>query len=313
MFMHFSCIRTFNSLYSYVLICLVLFCVFLSLTLLLSLVALWHLNGNLLRPRTLFIPGHLFLIPPLPTLGSMMIKPVKTFLENFSRRGIHSKCQVILSNFFNTDLPTVIHNRGWESLCSASVTCPSMIIRDFYSNMYRFDYLVPHLFTRVRGMRFVVTPDIVSEMLHAPRVMHPDYPGYDRLKTVSKDKLISLFCERPSWGDSQNTRCSAFAKSSRFLNMVMTFVLHSLSHYNSITKPRARFLLSLLEHISIDFPSHFILSLIDVYRDMATRDKLIFPLAIMRIIRHFSVSYPELDHFSIMCAIDAAIVKWSEA
>ena len=57
----------------------------------------------------------------------------------------------------------------------------------------------------------------------------------------------------------------------------MNFVLHPLSHYNSITKPRARFLLSLLEHLTINFPSHFILSIIDMYKDMVTRDKLIFP------------------------------------
>ena len=44
------------------------------------------------------------------------------------------------------------------------------------------------------------------------------------------------------------------------MNMVMNFVLHPLSHYNSITEPRARFFLSLLEHLTIDFPSHFILS-----------------------------------------------------
>ena len=58
--------------------------------------------------------------------------------------------------------------------------------------------------------------------------------------------------------------------------MVMTFVLHPLSHYNSITEPRARFLLSLLEHLTIDFPSHFILSIIDVHLDSVSRDKLIF-------------------------------------
>ena len=93
----------------------------------------------------------------------------------------------------------------------------------------------------------------------------------------------------------------------------MTFVLHPLSHYNSITEPRAQFLLSFLEHLTIDFPSHFILSLIDVYRDMATHDKLIFPLAITQILCHFSVPFPFFDHFSIMCAIDAATVKRSEA
>ena len=48
----------------------------------------------------------------------------------------------------------------------------------------------------------MVTPDIVSNVLHVPRVAHPDYPGCDRLKTVSKDELMSAFCERPSdWGD----------------------------------------------------------------------------------------------------------------
>ena len=104
------------------------------------------------------------------------------------------------------------------------------------------------------------TPDIVSEVLHVPRVAHPDYPGCDHLRTMSKDELSSLFYETPSsWGDRQNTPCSSFAKGSRFLNMVMTFVLHPLSHNNSIIEPRARFLLSLLKDISIDFPSHFII------------------------------------------------------
>ena len=97
------------------------------------------------------------------------------------------------------------------------------------------------------------------------------------------------------------------------MNMMMTFVLHPLSHYNSIAKPRARFLLSLLEHLNIDFSSHFILSIIDVHLDSTSRDKLIFPSAITRILRHFFVPFPLSDHFSIMCAIDYATVKRSEA
>ena len=89
---------------------------------------------------------------------------------------------------------------------------------------------------------------------------------------------MSAFCERPtSWGERLFTTCRPFAKGPRFMNMVMTFVLHPPSHYNSITEPRARFLLSLLEHLTIDFPSHFILSIIDVHLDSASRDKLIFP------------------------------------
>ena len=94
--------------------------------------------------------------------------------------------------------------------------------------------------------------------------------------------------------------------------MVMTFVLHPLSHYNFITEPRAQFLLSFLERLTIDFPSHFILSLIDVYKDTTTCDKLIFPSAITRLLHHFSVSYLESLYFTVMCVIDAATVRRSE-
>ena len=97
------------------------------------------------------------------------------------------------------------------------------------------------------------------------------------------------------------------------MNMVMTFILHPLSHYNFITKPRARFLFSLLEHLTIDFSSHFILSIIDVHLDLASHDKLIFPSAITRILRHFSIPFPSSNHFTVMCAINYATVKRSEA
>ena len=107
--------------------------------------------------------------------------------------------------------------------------------------------------------------------------------------------------------------CLHHAKGPRFMNMVITFVLHPLSHYNSITEPRALFLLSLLEHLTINFSSHFILSIIDVHLDSASRDKLIFPSAITRILRHFSVPFPSSDHFTVMCAIDYATVKRGEA
>ena len=72
-------------------------------------------------------------------------------------------------------------------------------------------------------------------------------------------------------------------------------------------------MLSPLEHLTIDFPSYFILSIIDVHLDSASLNKLIFPSAIARILSHFSVPFPYFDHFTIMCAIDYAIVKRSKA
>ena len=180
--------------------------------------------------------------------------------------------------------------------------------------MHGIDHFVPHFVTHVRGISIPVTPQLVTDVLRVPRIEFPNYPSCEHLRTVSKDELVSAFCERPSkWGEHQFTYYSGFAKGLWFLNMVMTFVLFPLSHYNSITKSRARFLLSLLEHLTIDFPTHFILSLIDVFQDSTSRDKLIFPSAITRILCHFSVPSPTSNPFTFMCAIDAATVKHSEA
>ena len=163
----------------------------------------------------------------------------KAFSENFSRRGIHSKRQVILSYFANTDLPSVIHSRGWKSLCDVPVTCPLALIQEFYSNMHGIDRSVPLFFTHVRGTRIPVTPQLVADVFHVLRIEFPDYPSCERLRTVSRDELMSSFCERPTaWGERLFTPCQPFTKGPRFMNMVMTFVLHPLSHYNSITEPR---------------------------------------------------------------------------
>ena len=129
------------------------------------------------------------------------------------------------------------------------------------------------------------------DVLRVPRIEFPDYPSCERLRTMSKDELMFAFCECPlEWGERQFTYCSGFVKGPRFLNVVMTFVLYPLSHYNSITESRTRFLLSLLEHLTIDFPSHFILSLIDVFQDSASRESLSFLL----LSRGFYTTFPSL-------------------
>ena len=108
--------------------------------------------------------------------------------------------------------------------------------------MHGLDRSVPLFFTHVRGTRIPVTLQLVANVLHVLRIEFPDYPSCEHLRTVSGDELMSSFCERPTaWGERRFTQCRSFAKSPTFINIVMTFVLHPLSHYNSITEPRARF------------------------------------------------------------------------
>ena len=136
-----------------------------------------------------------------PTLSHIQFRDdnaFKAFSENFSRWGIHSKRQVILMDFVDTDLPSVIHRRGWKSLCDVPVTCPLMLIQEFYSNMHGIDRSVPLFFTRVRGTRIPITPQLVADVLWVPRIEFPDYPSCEHLRTVSRDELMSAFYKRPT-------------------------------------------------------------------------------------------------------------------
>ena len=130
--------------------------------------------------------------------GYVMKRPNRTSLRTFPDEAFILNAK---SSFSDTNLPTVIHSREWESLCDVSVTCPSLLIQEFYSNMHEFDYSIPLFVTRIRGTSIVVTPDFVPDVLRVPTVEFPDYLGCEHLKTVSKDELKSAFCEHPSdWG-----------------------------------------------------------------------------------------------------------------
>ena len=86
------------------------------------------------------------------------------------------------------------------------------------------------------------------------------------IRNARSDELALLFCEKVvMWGGTLNFSTTEFAKGPWILNMVITFVLIPRSQYNTIIKPRAHFLLSLMEGLSIDFPSHMIESIIDCY------------------------------------------------
>ena len=130
--------------------------------------------------------------------------------------------QVILLDFADTDLPSIIHSRRWESLCDVPVICHLVFIQEFYSDMHEIDRSVSLFFTRIRGTCIPVTPQLVADVLCVPRIEFPDYLSCERLRTVSRDEFMSSFCEcLTAWGESP------------------TFVLHPLFHYNSITKPHA--------------------------------------------------------------------------
>ena len=85
-------------------------------------------------------------------------------------------------------------------------------LEQFLSSLHVFnlttcnDYLEPtQIYPNTNKVRFCqricqlhknMSP--ITDVLRVPRVEFPDYPGCERLRTVSKDELKSAFCERPS-------------------------------------------------------------------------------------------------------------------
>ena len=108
-------------------------------------------------------------------------KARKDFLENFQKRGVHSKCHVVLSNFSDTPLPTVIRTWGWESLCERLLRCSIVFIQEFYSNIHHIDTSIPWFATTFWGRCIVVTLDFISEVPHVPQLALPNFPNYDHL------------------------------------------------------------------------------------------------------------------------------------
>ena len=83
-----------------------------------------------------------------------------------------------------------------------------MLIQEFYSNMHGIDCSVPLFFTHVQGTRILITPQLVADVLRVSRVEFPDYSSCECLRTVSRDELMSAFCEHPSvWGEHLFTPC----------------------------------------------------------------------------------------------------------
>ena len=74
--------------------------------------------------------------------------------------------------------------------------------------MHGIDRSIPLFFTRVRGTHIPVTPQLVADVLRVPRIEFPDYHSCERLRIVSRDELMSSFCERPTtWGERLFTPC----------------------------------------------------------------------------------------------------------
>ena len=120
MFMHFPCIHSllFNILDIFEFFGAFLIVYFFSLSILFTLVMSMAPKHKSTPARNPLRSGASSSSDPSPSNVRFRDDDAfKAFSENSPRRGIHSERQVVLLDFADTDLPSVIRSRGWESLC----------------------------------------------------------------------------------------------------------------------------------------------------------------------------------------------------
>ena len=94
-------------------------------------------------------------------------------------------------------------SRNWVSLCNVSNTSPTVLIREFYSNLSIYPKATGdhYLTTWIKGKESRITKCVVSEAPGVPLVRKPTYP-YTEFPPV--DDIMSLLCGRSvSWGSNQ--------------------------------------------------------------------------------------------------------------
>ena len=120
---------------------LVVMCFYLSLSLSFSDILRMAPKRKSTPTRNLLGSGSSSSNPSIPPLHIRFRdgKAQQDFLENFQKHGVHPKHHVIMSDFSNTLLPTVIWTRGWESLCKRPLRCLIVFMQEFYSNIQGID------------------------------------------------------------------------------------------------------------------------------------------------------------------------------
>ena len=182
-----------------------------------------------------------------------------------------------------------LESRGWLSLLEIDHPSPTVLIREFFSNLschvYDSNTLVR---SWIRGVEFTITSRVVAEALGVPVVREPVYPYAE---TPPSDVAMSYITGSSiQWGFDLRITSSALFETAYLFLRVACHSLWPISHLHTIPLERCVFLYIFMSGSSISFPHLFLRSLNEVYRSSAVGHALIHPIFIHRILLFFGLA-----------------------
>ena len=139
-------------------------------------------------------------------------------------------------------------SRGWLPLLEIDHPPPTVLIREFFSNLschvYDSNTLVR---SWIRGVEFTITPRVVAEALGVPVVREPVYP-YD--KSPSLDVVMSYITGSSiQWGSDPRITSAELTETAYLLFRIACHSLWPISHFHTIPLERCVFLYAFVSSV----------------------------------------------------------------
>ena len=151
-----------------------------------------------------------------------------------------------------------LQSRHWLSLCTNIQPPLADLIGEFYSNLSAYEDVrsVNYLTSWIRGVRFTITRDDVSNALDVPCVCRPSYPY---LESTHINDVMDILCGRSvTWGFDPSISSSELIELNYIFFRIPCHNIFPISHVHTIPIDKCFFLYALVTDSFICFPSLFI-------------------------------------------------------
>ena len=198
-----------------------------------------------------------------------------------------------LSEIHNS-VSSQLTSRGWIAMCHKDqpTGIPNSCIPEFYSNFINIQAEKNEFDFFFRNKIYHISPDVVSTALQLLRVSEAGYP-FAPTTDPTDDTIMSYFSEKTmAWGSSSKCGSQSFTAKTRVFNLIMSFNILPLSHWNTLSKSRARFLYAFMKGVSIDLPSVICREMIEMHHCKDTASLLNYPCLITRLFTYLKITLP---------------------
>ena len=202
-----------------------------------------------------------------------------------------------------------LESRGWFSISEIDHPPPTVLIREFFSNLschiYDSNTVVR---SWIRGVKFTITPRVVAQALGVLVVTDPVYP-YNESPPI--DVVMShIIGSSIQWGFDPQITSSALSETTYLFLRVTCHYLWPISHLHTIPLERCVFLYAFMSGASISFPHLFLRSLNEVHRSSAIGHALIYPIFIHRILLFLGLAdFPSGEPVHIVAPLGGTFLR----